>query len=263
VLRFVHLSDTHITFDPAYEKPYARRHPLASAQALIDQVKNLPFTPDFILHTGDIAYDPYPELYPQIQQMFAALPAPVIWLAGNHDDRLAVQTTLAGSDTPQQHPFHDLEINGVQLILVDSNANAPQDVPRGLVPEAQMEWLDTLCAADDDRPLVIAVHHNVVRAGVPWLDDYMRIQNGDELHAIIRQARDRLRGVFHGHIHQNLDVLQDGVLYSAAASSWCGFMAYPIPENDQVTPDFAMNPGFSVVTITPDRTTIRRHFLAL
>ncbi|MCA9910455.1 MAG: metallophosphoesterase, partial [Anaerolineae bacterium] len=54
LLRFIHLTDTHITADSSRGHPAQPWPPLAGAQRLIDAVKKLPFTPDFILHTGDV-----------------------------------------------------------------------------------------------------------------------------------------------------------------------------------------------------------------
>lgn len=259
MLTFVHLSDTHITFDETYLKPYARYTPLIGARRLIEEVNALPFTPDFILHTGDVAYDPHAGIYPDIADLFSTLKAPLLTLAGNHDERAALQRVLHGNDDPQPYPYSEREINGVQVLLLDSNANSVEELPAGRISEEQLAWLDTLCAANDDRPLMIAVHHNIVPVGVPWLDQMMGTRNGQEVHEIVRQARDRLRGVFHGHIHQNLDVLRDGVLYSAANSSWTSFMTLPLPTHTDIIDDPNQPPGFSVVNITADHTMIRRH----
>lgn len=264
LLRFVHISDTHITPDRDYIKDYAQYTPSVGATALVEAVNSLPFAPDFVLHTGDVAFDPVPDVYPFVAETLGNIQAPVYYLAGNHDDNAALQTAVMGREPADviENLHYEFEVNGVQIIGVDSNDPAAS-VPSGLFPPAQLDWLDALCSADDERPLVIATHHNVIPVGVPWLDDWMRAKNGDDFHAIVRQARDRLRGVFHGHIHQNIDAFQDGVLYSAAASSWCQFMSYPMPENERVSPDFATPPGFSVVTITAERTFIRRHSFAV
>jgi 3',5'-cyclic-AMP phosphodiesterase len=259
MLRFVHISDTHIHPDENYQNPYAQYTPLLGAKELVKQLNALPFTPDFVLHTGDVAYDPIPEAYDIVREVMSEIRYPIYYVAGNHDHRETLQTALMRRDNLQVYPHYEVEINGVQLVCVDSNANAPQDVPRGLVSDEQLDWLHQICVADDERPLVIAVHHHAVPVGSPWLDEYMRIQNGEEFHAIVRQARDRLRGVFHGHIHQNIDVLRDGVLYSAANSPWCSFMAYPTSDHTKTTPDNSILPGFSVVSITQDQTYIRRH----
>lgn len=258
-LRFVHISDTHLTADPDYTSEYATHHPLTGFRALVASINALPFTPDFILHTGDVAYDPYPDVYPMIKDELSRLKAPVYVVAGNHDHMGAIQSVIMGrSDDAIQPALHyELDINGVQLIAVDSNAAAPP--PAGRIADDQLTWLESLCKADDPRQLIIAVHHNILKTGVPWLDDWMRTVNGDDFHSAIKPAAHRLRGVFHGHIHQNIDTYKDGILYSAAASSWSQFYSYPIPENVEITPDHITPPGYSVVHVTDDRTFIRRH----
>jgi 3',5'-cyclic-AMP phosphodiesterase len=257
MLRFVHLSDTHISPDEQYRHPIISLNPLKATHALIKQLQQLPFVPDFYLHTGDIAYDPDPEVYPMIRDLFSQLPAPMYYVAGNHDDRTAVQTELMLKDDLIPYPFYEIELNGVQMVFVDSNS--PASVYHGRVSEEQLDWLDTLCSANDDRPMMIAVHHNVLPCGVPWLDEKMNIENGEEFHEIVRQARDRLRGVFHGHIHQNVDMLRDGVLYSACTSPWGRFQAYPDATSTSILDDSESLPGFSVVSITDNHTYIRRH----
>lgn len=257
LLRFVHLSDTHITPDLNYSTPYATYPPLVGMKALIEQVNALPFTPDFILHTGDVAYDPVPEVYATVRDLMAQFKVPVYYVAGNHDSSAALQHILMQRENPLEALHGEFEINGVQLICVDSNG--PAKIPAGNITPEQLAWLDKLCTAEDDRPLIIAVHHNIVPCGVPWLDDFMRTDNGEDFHNIVMKARHRLRGVFHGHIHQPIDIVRDGVLYSAAASPWCQFGAYPMPENTEITTDPAAQPGFSVVTLTHQQTYIRRH----
>lgn len=260
-LRFVHISDTHINPDTDYIKDYAQYTPLIGAKALVQAVNDLPFVPDFILHTGDVAYDPVADVYPAVKAVFADLKAPIHYLAGNHDDAQALQTVLMGRapDAIRDYLFYDFEVNGVHVVCLDSNGPHEPTYPSGTVTQDQLDWLHEICASNDERPLVVAVHHNVIKTGVPWLDGWMRMENGEEFHAIVRQARDRLCGVFFGHIHQNISTLRDGVLYAAASSSWCQFNSYPIPENVIHTPDTTTPPGFSVVSITDTTTFIRRH----
>lgn len=257
MLTFVHISDTHVHPSEGYRRPYAAIPPIKGTKALIQQINALPFTPDFVLHTGDIAYDPDESVYPFIQTLFSEIRVPIHYLAGNHDHRHAMQTVLQGMTPPQENPYSTFEQNGVQIVFLDSNA--PADPPRGRIPEEQLDWLDAICSSDDDRPLMIAVHHNPIECDVEWMDSFMKIENGETFHAIVRQARDRLRGVFHGHIHQEMDVFRDGVLYSSAMSPWCSFMSHPNMRGLGIVPDTHAQAGFSVVSITPERTTIRRH----
>ena len=62
LLRVVHISDTHIHPDANY-RHYNAPSPLTCVSALVDAVNALPFQPDFILHSGDIVYNPDPEAY--------------------------------------------------------------------------------------------------------------------------------------------------------------------------------------------------------
>lgn len=253
LLRFVHISDTHIHPDEDYNVHYAAYTPMKGVRPLLDAIDALPFTPDFVLHTGDVAYDPMPSAYAEVQMAFAHLRVPFYVLAGNHDDPAALASLYR-----EKSVRFNTEINGVQLVGVDSNAPVPP--PRGRVTEADLEWLAQICRANDPRPLVLAVHHNPLPIGSPWMDEFMRITNGEALHAALFPARQRLRGVFHGHIHQNLDVMHDGILYSAAASSWCQFHSYTQASHTDVVSAREELPGFSVVSIYPQQTVIRRHF---
>jgi 3',5'-cyclic-AMP phosphodiesterase len=260
-LRFVHVSDTHINPDADYIKDYAQYTPILGAKALVKAVNDLPFTPDFILHTGDVAYDPVAEVYPDVKAVLQELKAPVYYLAGNHDDAKTMQQILMGrdADAVQDYLYYDFEAKGVHVVCLDSNGPHNPMNPSGFVTPEQLDWLDEICNRNDERPLVVAVHHNIIPVGVPWLDDWMRMENGEEFHVIVRQARDRLCGVFYGHIHQNMSTLRDGVMYVAAASSWCQFYSYPIPENTRHTPDAITPPGFNIVSINDSTSLIKRH----
>lgn len=258
ILRFVHISDTHINPDMSYTNKYAAYHPMVGMNALIEEINHLPFTPDFVLHTGDVAFDPFPEAYEYIKQVMARIKYPIYYLVGNHDHPEMLQRILLNRTQVQPHLNYEFEVNGVQIAVLDSKVPG-SDHPAGYVTAEQLAWLEGICSAQDDRPLVIAVHHNVVKVEIPWLDDFMRMKNGEEFHQVVAKARHRVRGVFHGHIHQNIDVLRDGVLYSAAASPWCQFVVHPAPDNDRTTPDTTALPGYSIVSLTRTQTYIRRH----
>ena len=85
LLTFIHISDTHIPTDPAYTTQHATVPPYEGAQKLVQQLNNLPFTPDFVLHTGDVTYDPDPEAYRNSKDILSGIPFPVYYVAGNHD----------------------------------------------------------------------------------------------------------------------------------------------------------------------------------
>lgn len=255
LLHFVHISDTHISHDPDYQQAELRRAPTPAAEALVEQINNLPFEPAFVLHTGDVAYDPQPEAYELARDVLGRIRWPVHYLAGNHDSAEMLQQVFLRREVIQPTWHYSFEANGVQVVCLDSTG--PAEPPSGTVSDEQLAWLRSITEADDPRPLVIGVHHNALATGIPWLDTFMRMANGDALHAALFPARHRIRGVFYGHIHQNAQTLRDGILYSSVLSSWYQIHAWP--GQTETVLELDANPGFNVVTITTDQTYIRHH----
>lgn len=256
MLTFVHISDTHIHWDVTYQGAWAEYPAHQGGEALVKAVNSLPFEPDFVLHTGDVTYDPDPLAYDSARDMLRGLKAPIHYLVGNHDDRYYLQKVLLERPTSAIEPFYhyDFDCQGVQIVCLDTNG--PATPPAGFLMENQLKWLDAICQAKDERPLVVAMHHNPVKTPVPWLNDYMGLMNSELVHQVLLKARHRLRGVFFGHVHQNLDIYRDGILYCSTVSSWLQFNAYPdMVETQQ---DKNAEPGFSVVTITDEQTFVRR-----
>lgn len=255
MLTFVHISDTHISHDPAYTYFNADYPSHPGALALVQAVNALPFPVDFVLHTGDVAYDPDERAYSAAQMVLSAIRFPVHYMVGNHDSGAHLLQTFG---TPSA--YYEFEAKGVQIVCLDSSTPAiaaGAKPPAGYIDEAQLAWLAGVARPDDSRPLVVAIHHNVLKTGIAWLDEYMGMVNGDALHRALLPLRGRLRGVFHGHIHMNLDTVQDGILYASTCSSWYQLHAYP--GLAETSPDRGAEPGFSVVTVNGGQMLVRRY----
>lgn len=257
LLRFVQISDTHISHDAAYNRPPAPHTPLEGTCALLAALRDLPFTPDFIMHCGDVAYDPHPDAYVKARELLTDLPAPIYYLAGNHDDSALLQRILLGIEEPHLPYDYELEISGVQILCLDSGRLDGDDAPAGRLTDAQLDWVFRRTSASDPRPLLVFIHHNPLpQPDSPWLES-MRLQNGAAFHAALLPSRERLRGVFFGHVHQPIHLLRDGILYTSAVASWQTFRSDPgVSELDF---ENEARPGFNVVTISATMTTIRRH----
>jgi Icc protein len=254
LLTFVHISDTHISPDSDYGVQGGVPAANATAEALVRELRRLPFEPDFVLHTGDVIYDPVTEAYEYARAILGQIPFPVYYVAGNHDDADGLQRVLLGRAEPQVPFCYEVNRNGVQGVVLDSNG--PAEPPRGNLVREQLAWLAQTCDPADPRPLWVGVHHNILAVGSAWLDEYMRTTNGDELHQALLPLRGRLRGVFYGHVHQSLTTVRDGILYTSAPSAWVVFRAWP-GSSETVREPFP-EPGFNVVTITAEQTFVRR-----
>lgn len=255
LLRFVHISDTHLSADPNYTHDEADYTALAGARELVRQVNALPFAPDFVLHTGDVAFDPFEDAYLAAREILSGIRYPVYYLPGNHDEAGMLQRVFLGRTEILPSFDYEFEVNGVQIVCIDSSR--PDQYARGILLPEQLERIERIVSAPDKRPLVVAVHHNVLPIGAPFWDTFMRLTNGEELHRLLVRARDRLRGVFHGHVHMATDTYVDGVLYTSVPSSWYQLECWP--GQSHIIEDRGAEPGFNVVTVTRTQTHIRRH----
>lgn len=256
LLTFVHISDTHLHTDPTYTGPFTNVVPRPGVEATIRQINELPFEIDFVLHTGDVMTDPLDAAeYAIARDVLGTLRPPVYYLAGNHDRADAIQQVLMGRapESVTRHLDYELDINGVQILCLDSSVHQPNTHHGYLEPE-QIAWVEARCAAADSRPLVVAVHHHPLPLFAPWLD-HIVMTNGEELHRALLPARHRLRGVFYGHIHESVVTVRDGISYYSVLSGWFQTRTWhnqEIPQNEPLH-----FPGFNVVTLTEQDTFVR------
>ncbi len=258
MIRFVHISDLHLHHDPQFIEDGAKYPAYALVAALISDLQKLPFTPSFVLHTGDVVCEAAPEAYAAMRDFAASLPCPVYYTPGNLDDVHLMQTVLVSRKETSAELFYEVEVDGVQLVCLDSNCYTNTEGQYlGSINEGQFTWLGNICLSPDDRPLIVALHHPPLAVGISWLDQTMRLVNGDRLHQILLGARHRLRGVFHGHIHQPLEVVRDGIFYCCTSSAPYHFQASPTMQALDL--DESAVPGYTIITLTPQQTLIRRY----
>lgn len=256
LLTFIHMSDTHIHTDPEFTGEFINFSSRRSIHELIDQINQLPMDIDFVLHTGDIMTDPEKaEDYEVAREILSQIKYPVYYLAGNHDNSAAIQQVLLGRTGSEitRNLDYILEIRDIQVICLDSTTHA-EDSHNGRIEDEQLAWLDELCSAKDDRPLVVAIHHHTLPLEAPWLDRIV-LANGVAVHNTLLKAKDRLRGVFYGHVHENTITTRDEINYYSVLSGWFQTRTW----YDQQTPtnDSMHNPGFNVVTLTERDTFVR------
>lgn len=213
---------------------------LPATKTLIEAVNNVQEPLDFVLHTGDVNTDPEgPEHYEISKDIMKDLKFPVHYLPGNHDNVSDLQTILVGTDDVKVPYDYTFEVNGVQIVCVDTATHGVNH--GGKLSDEQMKWLEEQINPEDARPLVIAIHHPLLKFGHKLLD-FFGTSNGEDVHNIVKQAGARLRGVFFGHIHMDFESYEDGVLYSCV----------PSPQVEIGHPT-----GYKIVTITTTGTHIR------
>ncbi len=265
---FAHISDTHIGTTADFT-----RHGHASlpcAKRMVEIVNTMPIRPDFVIHTGDVVAEPQSSAYRLAAEVFAALEVPIYYAIGNHDTAADIRRYLpmgpleaAGSDPSRLS--YTFEVKGYRFLILD--ARGPDEIdPQGLLPSSQLELVSQEAIAHgmpDNKlpvnmlPLVIFIHYPVLPLNSIWMDNNMLIANGEELHRALIPARNRLRGVFHGHVHQHMQSTRDGIQYYSVASVFSQFAAWPNDVDTRFDPEH--QPGYGFVHLLPEQTIVHQH----
>lgn len=257
-LYFVHISDTHIGSTPDYS-----RHghvALPCAEKVVEIINNLPSRPDFVIHTGDIVTNPDPTSYQLAAQTFARLNVPVYYVNGNHDSAPDIHHFLAMGEKIDLLPGREtltytFKIKGHRFLVLDGRG--PDEIdPHGLLSDTQLTILDRELA-NSPSPLTVFTHFPAVPLNSPQMDRDMRLLNWQAFHDILRKGQSNLRAVFHGHVHQNMQTVRDGVLYVSVASTFAQFGAWPTDET--TTFDYDHPPGYNFVHLLHNQMIVHQH----
>jgi 3',5'-cyclic-AMP phosphodiesterase len=253
-LRFVHISDTHIGTTPDYE--LYGQNTYAQTTALIEFINNkLPFEPTFVLHTGDVTYDPDPAATEEAAKLLSQLNYPLYVVRGNHDDPDALRAHFAHLPAGEGRVRYDFLQQDYHFIVLDTYG---REQPAGYLEDDDLDFLEMKLHASTARSLVIVLHHIPTITGNDWLDKRMRIMNDARFFELLESYRKRIRGIFFGHIHDFSTHQVQGILCSSTAAAFSQFI-YP---DDAEEPFMVTTPGgFSLVTLRHEGPTTILHHL--
>lgn len=249
-LRVLQLSDCHVSAGAGDD--YRGINPRETLERVLEVAAG--WRPDLVLATGDLSEDASPASYAYLAGAFATLGAPVMALPGNHDDPGRLRETFSATavDAP-------LVLHAEPWRIVLLNSKVEDEVPGRISPQA----LNVLCTQmeQDDGPLLLALHHQPVPVGSPWIDRYPLLEPEPFLDWVRRAAG--LRAVCWGHVHQALECDLGGVPGyagpSTASNSLPGCERFtPDPSGPacrwfELAPDGALSTGVLSLSATPAR----------
>lgn len=238
LIRLLQITDTHL-FAPE-DGALLGIPTLYSFQSVVEQVQLL--TPDFdaILATGDISQDHTVQSYQHFVNGIKPLKKPCYWLPGNHDYKPSMGGVLPSPQIKSSE--HVLIGLNWQLIILDSQVVG---VPHGFLSIEQLDLLDNALSLNPDRHSLILLHHHPLPAGSAWLDQH-KLKDNEHLWSIIAKHTN-VRGVVCGHIHQELDLMINGVRLLATPSTCVQFL----PDSDDFALD-SQSPGWRILNLLPN-----------
>ncbi len=231
-MEFIHISDTH--FGPDSDLLIRGVNLCDRARQLVEEINRLSFTPDFVIHTGDVANDPDRGAYALAREVLSDLQVPCYYATGNHDDvgmmREALEFGPRESLISESEDRLCYQITGglekhAELFVLDGKI-PPSEGPHGHLSEDQVEAV--MGAISGEKPVAVFLHYPLTPIGSKWIDDHLLVSNGEEFQKrLAKKAGPNLRGVFSGHIHRGLQLYRGGVFQSGVSSPACEFTAGP------------------------------------
>lgn len=246
-IRILQITDTHLF--AGEDETLLGVNTLRSYSAVLKAVQAEQRHFDLVVATGDLAQDHSPQAYRHFATRIARLPAPCVWLPGNHDFQPAMVDVLAecGISCAKQVLIGD----EWQLLLLDSQVYG---VPHGELSDYQLEWLAQALAGQPERHTLLLLHHHPFPSGCIWLDQHS-LRNAHML-AEVLQSHQRVKTLLCGHIHQELDVDWLGRRVLATPSTCVQFK----PHCTNFTID-TLGPGWRYLDLLPGgavQTEVRR-----
>lgn len=247
MLRFIHITDTHI--GPTADTEVFGSRPAELYERLVRYISNLPFVPDFIVHTGDVASDPHNDAYKLAGEIARSLPVPIFYVAGNHDsaDLMWRYCAPRGADfecSPSGSFTYRFALKDENFLVIDAcgdDATASQSI----VQDLDLEFIEQHLRRSSTS--TIFIHFPLLPHDCPWSDESMLPTNASVLHELLASHAKAVRAVFHGHLHRGIQVVKNGVLYSGAPSVCCQFTSWPTPHDPGEDSSIVLR--FNVVTM--------------
>ncbi|BBX65397.1 hypothetical protein MSAS_45710 [Mycobacterium saskatchewanense] len=214
-LRFAQVSDSHIGFSGPPNPDV-----IGTFGHAIDQINNLGYTPDFVIHTGDLTHLSSPEQFDQVKQMMTRLQTPHIFtVPGEHDsvdDAGQKYRGFFGAGS-RGDGWYSFDIAGVHVIALINTLNLKK---LGHLGVDQLEFVQKdVAGLSSDTPIVVFSHIPLFAMYPDW-----GWGTDDAAQALGYLSRFASVTCLNGHVHQLFTKTEGNVTFYSGTTT-----AYPLP----------------------------------
>ena len=214
-LRFAQVSDSHIGFTGAPNPDVTGTFGHA-----IDQINNLGYTPDFVIHTGDLTHLATPGQFDQVKQMMSALKTPhVFTVPGEHDsvDDAGQKYRAAFGAGSVGDGWYSFDTAGVHVIALVNTLNLRK---LGHLGNDQLEFVEKdVARLSSDTPIIVFSHIPLFAMYPDW-----GWGTDDAVQALSYLRRFASVTCLNGHVHQLFSKTEGNVTFYSGTTT-----AYPLP----------------------------------
>jgi 3',5'-cyclic AMP phosphodiesterase CpdA len=214
-LRFAQVSDSHLGFSGPANPDVSDTFGHA-----IDRINNLGYTPDFVIHTGDITHLSGTGQFDQAKQMMSGLKAQhVFTVPGEHDsvdDAGQKYRSVFGADS-RGDGWYSFDVAGVHVIALVNTLNLKK---LGHLGAEQLEFLaKDVAPLSSDTPIIVISHIPLFAMYPDW-----GWGTDDAAQALSYLRRFSSVTCLNGHVHQLFSKTEGNVTFYSGTTT-----AYPLP----------------------------------
>ena len=214
-LRFAQISDSHIGFTGT-----ANANVVGTFKEAINQVNGLGYTPDFVIHTGDLTHLATPEQFDQVKQMMTGLNTPHIFtVPGEHDstDDGGQKYRQAFGAGTRGDGWYSFDIAGVHVIALVNTLNLKK---LGHLGTDQLDFIQKdVAPLSSDTPIIVFSHIPLFAMYPDW-----GWGTDDATQALSYLRRFSSVTCLNGHVHQLFTKTDGNITFYSGTTT-----AYPLP----------------------------------
>jgi len=218
-MRFAQISDSHIGF-----KGPANTNVTDTFNHAIGQINGLDYTPDFVIHTGDLTHLATPDQFDQVKHMLGELNTPhVFTVPGEHDstDDAGQKYRQAFGAGTRGDGWYSFDIAGVHIIGLVNTLNMQK---LGHLGADHLEFVDKdVAGLSSDTPIIVFSHIPLFAMYPDW-----GWGTDDATQALSYLKRFSSVTCLNGHVHQLFSKTEGNVTFYSATTT-----AYPLPAPGQ------------------------------
>lgn len=215
------ISDLHLGFVPNDpDEMNARR-----LDAVLARIAALPVPPALVIASGDLTERGDAESYQRLRDKLSALPAPVLYALGNHDNREGFAAVFPERAMPDGFLHYVVGQDDLRLVVLDTLEPGRHG---GAFCAARARWLTERLDEAPDRPTLLVLHHPPIESGIGWLTAESDEPWVRRLGAVIR-GRSNIVALLCGHFHRAMTGRFEGipVVVCPPTSPWASLALAP------------------------------------
>ncbi len=198
-IRVLQITDTHLIAEPGAE--VYGLDTFATTEKTLAQMKSDGWTPDLVIHSGDLTDDGTAEAYRRLRSLLTTLELPVFCVLGNHDEPDEMTTSLCGG---QIQSVRVAVVEPWQIVFLDSHV--PGKV-HGHLDAEELAALDgTLRDTPHQHALIVLHHGPLTVCPMP----VCQLDNAEELWTLLGR-HPNVRAILSGHNHCAMDEVHLGI----------------------------------------------------